>query len=86
MPREGWSLLTVETEVNGDSKSTNERGPSLVSSLGMSCRYNSFCFCSALVALVCPEQNIFLLHTLFQFLCANRPASRADSGAGSPGS
>ncbi len=31
LPREtGWALLTVETEVNGDSKSTNERGPSLV--------------------------------------------------------
>jgi hypothetical protein len=28
--RGGWSLLTVETEVNGDSKSTNERGPSLI--------------------------------------------------------
>ncbi len=28
--REGRPLLTVETEVNGDSKSTNERGPSLV--------------------------------------------------------
>ncbi len=28
--REGWTLLTVETKVNGDSKSTNERGPSLV--------------------------------------------------------
>ena len=26
--REGWPLLIVETEVNGDSKSTNERGPS----------------------------------------------------------
>ncbi len=26
--REGWPLLTVETGVNGDSKSTNERGPS----------------------------------------------------------
>ncbi len=25
--RDGWPLLTVETEVNGDSKSTNERGP-----------------------------------------------------------
>ncbi len=30
--REGWLLLTVETEVNGSSKSTNERGPSLVGS------------------------------------------------------
>ncbi len=26
----GWPLLTVETEVNGDSKYTSERGPSLV--------------------------------------------------------
>jgi hypothetical protein len=23
--REGWPLLTVETEMNGDSKSTNEK-------------------------------------------------------------
>jgi hypothetical protein len=38
--REGWPLLSVENEVNGDSKSTNERGPSLVGSpLGSSCRY-----------------------------------------------
>ncbi len=58
-PREGWPLLTNETEVNGDSKSTNERGPSVVDSLGMSCRYNSLCFCSALATLVCPGQNIF---------------------------
>jgi hypothetical protein len=28
--REGSLLLTVETEVNGDTKSSNERGPSLV--------------------------------------------------------
>ncbi len=34
----GWPLLTVETEMNGDSKSTNERGPSLIGSLGLSCR------------------------------------------------
>ncbi len=32
---EGWLLLTVETEVNGDSKSTNERGPFLVISFGL---------------------------------------------------
>jgi hypothetical protein len=29
--REGWALLTVETEVNGDSRSTSERGPVLIS-------------------------------------------------------
>ncbi len=44
--REGWPLLTVETEVNGgDAKSTNERCSPLVSSLGLSCRYKSFLIC-----------------------------------------
>jgi hypothetical protein len=33
--REGWPLLTIETEVNGVSKSTNERGHSYVGSLGL---------------------------------------------------
>ncbi len=37
--REGWPLLTVETETNGHSRSTNERGPSLVGSLNSLCRY-----------------------------------------------
>ncbi len=32
-------MLTVETEVNGDLKSTYKRGPSLVGSLGSSSRY-----------------------------------------------
>jgi hypothetical protein len=31
--------------VNGDSKSTNERGTSSVGSLGLSCRYKRFLFC-----------------------------------------
>jgi hypothetical protein len=35
--REGWPLLTVETDVNGDSKNTNERNPFLVGSLSLSC-------------------------------------------------
>jgi hypothetical protein len=48
--REGWPRLTIETEKNGDSKSTKQRGPSLVGSLGLSCRYRRFC--SALTALV----------------------------------
>jgi hypothetical protein len=43
--REGWPLLTFETEVNGGSKSTNERGPSLIGSLGVSCWYQRFLFC-----------------------------------------
>jgi hypothetical protein len=40
--REGWPLLTVETERNGDSRSTNERSPSLVGSLDSLCRYKRF--------------------------------------------
>jgi hypothetical protein len=54
----GWPLLTVETETNGDSKSTNELGPSLVGSLGYSCRKD---FCPALAGLVGPLQNTVLL-------------------------
>jgi hypothetical protein len=52
--RDGWPLLTVETEVNGDSKSSNDRCPSLVSlisSLGLSCKYERFLFC-----LGCPSR------------------------------
>ncbi len=44
---EMWPLLTVETEVNGESKITNERGTSLVGSLGL----------SVLAALVGPIQK-----------------------------
>jgi hypothetical protein len=43
--RDGWPLLTDETEVKRDSKRTNERGPTLVGSLGLSCRYKTFLFC-----------------------------------------
>jgi hypothetical protein len=32
---EGWPLLTLETEANGDSKSTNERGPSFAALVGL---------------------------------------------------
>ncbi len=81
--REGWPLPTVETEANGDSKRTNEKGPSLIDSLGLSCRCKRFC--SALAALVGPEQNIRFPHrTLCQFLCPHRPESWAGSRAGSP--
>ncbi len=69
---EGWPLLTVETEVNGDSKRTNVRGPSLVGSLGMLCRYKIFLFC-----LDCssqPSTKYYFPHrTLFHFISAHRP-------------
>jgi hypothetical protein len=40
--REWWPLIIVKTEVNGDSKITNERGPSLVGSLGSLCQCKIF--------------------------------------------
>jgi hypothetical protein len=46
--REVWHLLTVETEVNGDSKSTNEMGPSLVGSLSLSRLCKRFLSCLGL--------------------------------------
>ncbi len=73
--REGWPLLTVETEVNGDSKSTNKR-VLLVPVQEISVL--------PLAVLVGPEQKIFPYRTLFQFLCPQRPASWAGSRAGSP--
>ncbi len=45
-PREGWPLLlTADSEANGDSRSTYERGPSLVGLLGSMCRYKRFMSC-----------------------------------------
>ncbi len=45
-PEKGWwPLLTVQSEANGDSWSTNEKGPSLVGSLGLLCRYKKFMSC-----------------------------------------
>ncbi len=59
---ERMALLTVEVEVNGDSKSTNERGPYLFMSLGLSCRYKRFLFSLGQL------QNIFFLTLhLFNF-------------------
>ncbi len=46
--REGWPLLTVETEANGDLKSTYERGPSPAS---CACTRD---FCPTFAALVGP--------------------------------
>jgi hypothetical protein len=77
--REGWPLLTVETEVNWDSKSTNERGPSLIGSLGLSYRYKRLY--PGLAALVSQVQNNFFL-TVHNFnLCA--PPSPSNLGGGS---
>ncbi len=55
--REGLPLLTVETEVNGDSKKTNDRGPHRMAC--WTCRAGTIDFSPALAALVSPVQNIF---------------------------
>ncbi len=60
----GWPLLTVETQVNGDSKNTNVRSPPW-----LVCWTGTVDFCPVLAALVGPVQNIFPHCTpLFQFL------------------
>jgi hypothetical protein len=57
---EGWLLLNVENEASGDSWSTNERGPSLIGSLGSSCRYKRFLSCIG-CSIVGPVQKYFFL-------------------------
>ncbi len=54
----GWPLLTVETGVNGESKSTNERGWLV----RWACRAITRDLCSALASLVSQIQNIFFPH------------------------
>jgi hypothetical protein len=57
--KEGWPLLTVETEVDRDSNSTNERVlPWLVR---WARRASTKDFCLALAALVSQLQNIIFL-------------------------
>ncbi len=73
--RGGWGgpcwLLILDSEVNRDSKRTNEKGPLLVGS--WACRASTRDFCTALIALACPVQKYFFpRHTLFQFLCPHR--------------
>jgi hypothetical protein len=81
--REGWSLQTLEIDVNGDSKSTNERGPSLEGSLGLLCWYKRFLFCLGCSSR--PSTKYFFPHrTLFQCLCLHRPASWVGSRTVSP--
>jgi hypothetical protein len=50
--------VAPEAEANGDSKSTNERGPFLVALSGQVLSANTRYFCTALAALVSPIQNI----------------------------
>jgi hypothetical protein len=81
----GWPLLIVETEVNGDSKSTNERGSSLVGLLGLPCRYKRFLPCLGCSSQ--PSTNIFSLTIHYFNSCvpiAQQAGHWAGNRAGSP--
>ncbi len=80
--REGWPLLTVETEKNGNSKTTTERGPSLVGSLGLPTGTRNFC--STLAVLVGPVQKGFFSPDINSIPLPHHPAGWAGSRAGSP--
>ncbi len=69
--REGWPLPTVESEVNGDSKSTNERGPSLVGSLGCCAGYRDL---SCLGCSRRPSTKYFSLPYTFSFRLSPLPS------------
>ncbi len=72
--REGWPLLTVETEVNGDSESANESGPSLVGSLVSFCQYKILLPCLGCSGK--PTTNNFFLTVHYFSLCVPfRPAT-----------
>jgi hypothetical protein len=59
-----WYLITVETEVNGDSKRTDERGPILL--VRWACLAGTRDFYSAFATLVGQVQIIFFL-TVYSF-------------------
>ncbi len=75
--REGWPLLTLETEPNGDSKSTNERSPPWL--VRWACRARTRDLCTALTALVGPVQNILFLtiHYFSSFVLFDQQAGQA---------
>jgi hypothetical protein len=75
--REGWPQLTVGTEANEDSRSTNDRDPSFwLVRWAHLCRYNRFL--SSLGCSSWPSTKDFLppYFTLFQFICPYRKLSR----------
>ncbi len=77
----GGPLRTVETEMNGDAKSTNKSGSSFL--VRWACRYKRFLFCLGCPSRPCTKY-FFPQQTLFQFLYPHRPASWAGNRAGSP--
>jgi hypothetical protein len=76
--REGWPLLNVETEVNGDSKRTQEWGPFLFGSLA--CRAGTRDFLQPWLLLSAQNQIYFLfliLHCFNSFVPIAQQAGQA---------
>jgi hypothetical protein len=61
-------MLTVETEMNGDSKSTNERGPFWGWFVGLVVLVQEIFYLSWLLWSAHYKKNVFPFRTLFQFL------------------
>jgi hypothetical protein len=72
--RERWPLLTVGTEVHRDLEGTNERGPSLVGLLGLSCRYKRVLFCLGCSSR--PSTKYFFLTVLVHFFTSFVPIAQ----------
>jgi hypothetical protein len=85
--KEGWPLLTIETETNGVSRSTYERCPSLVGSLGSLCLYERFFSCLGCFSRPrSAKYKLFLFLTVHSFTSfyPQRLASWAGGRATSP--
>ncbi len=80
----GWPLLTVETDANGDSKRTNERGPFLVAWFIRLVVSVQEIFVLSWLLQSAPFQNIFSLTVYIQFSFSHRLESWAGSRAGAP--
>ncbi len=78
--REGWwSLLTVETEANGDSRSILYRVLHWL--VCWACRADTRKFYPVLAALFGQVQNVYPHYTLFNSVCPYRSATWAGSRA-----
>ncbi len=75
--REGWPLLTVETEANGDSTSTYERGPFLVGSLGWLCQYKWFLSCLGFSSRPSTKYFFLTVHCFMSFFHIIQQAGQA---------
>jgi hypothetical protein len=70
--REGWPLQTVETEVNGDSKSTNEREYSVLYPENFVVKCITICICQHRKHHICKrhyETTIVTSWRRFLFSC-----------------